>query len=750
MNHFVIKATTMKSKISEFNDTYRFQYHINKKNIPIQLFIDSRDILHMILGIKALTDNSSFNEQELASEEILIRGLIFNKWLNNFQVLLPHEDEILYNINRYKSTITAVSTCEEDELWYYMNIITGIKFEELLNKTPTKVYHALKAKNNAQRLYVAKFLLDTLNWKDRLLYLYKNVYTSDNETYKYDSFINSDLFITLMQKGFLKLRPNSKEANIVDSLVLCTIKKKLENYRFDNTSNKLPVFYDSTGLFRQIISLTKLKEEFSFKYDDKNSISVIQGNDFFLLQAILREIEKSCPLISKSNRDDFEKLNFLIQKLNIKIEALQKMDITYLKELKEFIRTKFIKVFWINEKYESTVFIKKLKDKLNKKEVIKKVDDDLLSITSDIKNRVSQYSFFRNIFSSLFYSYKFIQEIFTENISNYYNTGDKLDIFKDYGLTRFSIYSKDCNELQVLIDDMFSNKSQKGIVYSAQLSKIGQYLSLGYTDPENVDQADLIIGIALLWILGKSDLIIEILTKLDYKYSYYCLAFFHAASLIKIKDGPENIDEIEKILNTVNSSHSSKYSFDNNYKTAIAASYIYYHMWEKNSETNFRKNLAISDIKYEPIKEDRFIVAAIKYAQIAITYLEKDQKFKMKEYRKNKYYYIINNYVYYITMGGGNEEFDSLEKYICELEELYTNYPQNWQYRFDDTLSLYYLRLALSVNNNKKLSREYLKLSSKYSEKAKKMVLTIEDKKIIEQTSHKINESIAKLNGNAT
>lgn len=735
----------MKIEITEFNDIYRFQNYINKIGTPIQLYLDSRDILHMILGIKALTTHNLFDSKELYSEEILIRGLIFNKWLGSFEVLLPHEDEILYNINRFKSTIDDVNEEEAGEIWYNVTQITGIKFEDLLDKKPIDVYNILKSKNNAQQVYVAKYLLEKPNWKERIQYLYNNVYSSDPEIPDFNTCLHTKLFNTLMDKGFFKQRPHSKEANIVDSLVLCSIKNKLEKYKNNQINNKLPVFYDSTGLFRKVIKIAKLEEEFYYKYDGQNFISVLQGNDFFLLLSVLKELDKSDPIISNESISDYNNLKQVIQKINIKIEELQKIDKIHIEELKQFINTKFIKVFWINEQSDSIEFIENLVKQLKKKEVVEKVNNDLEVLIKDIKERVAQYSIFRELFSSLYFSYHNIKSIFTEHIENYDKIDSKLDIFKDYGLTRFSINStKNCRELQDLIDDIFTHKENDKNLYTVQLFKIGKSLSQSYSDANNVDQDNLIIGIALLWILGKANLIVEILLKVVYSPTNYCLAFFHAASLLKTKDCPENIEDIEKILNKVNNSNP-KYCFKNNYKTAIAASYIYYHIWEKNCVSNFRKDLDINNFQIDLQNENNYFTLACDYALVAINFLRKDQKFKEKEYRKTKYYYIINNYIYYITMGGSKTKFDNLINYINEIKEIYTNYPQYWQYRFDDTLSLYYLRLAVTLENNVALAKEYLKTALNWSNKAEKLVLLLEDKKIIEQTRMKIIESMAKL-----
>ena len=100
-------------------------------------------------------------------------------------------------------------------------------------------------------------------------------------------------------------------------------------------------------------------------------------------------------------------------------------------------------------------------------------------------------------------------------------------------------------------------------------------------------------------------------------------------------------------------------------------------------------------------------------------------------------------------MGCNKTKFSELKKYVSVLENIKPVDQKYWQYRFDDTLSLYYLRNAQNVKaKNQELAKNYLDRAKEHSQRASEKVLSLEDENIIKTTLGKINEAVANLSTN--
>ncbi len=211
----------MYKNFSSLIQTYLFQYHLKKNSIEKDLFIDSRDFLYMIAGIRALSKGVKFSETEFKSKNVLIHSLIFQKWILNLKLLLPHEDEVLYNLKKFKKFLSEeVDDDQIHEVYFHIKEILGISLEEIYKEKPNKILKKLSSENNL--VYKARYLLGIPGWKARLKYLVKEgIYNSDDEKYSFDKFSKTPLFNNLLHNGFSIERKEGEDSNIVDAFVLC-------------------------------------------------------------------------------------------------------------------------------------------------------------------------------------------------------------------------------------------------------------------------------------------------------------------------------------------------------------------------------------------------------------------------------------------------------------------------------------------------------------------------------------------------
>jgi len=87
-----------------------------------------------------------------------------------------------------------------------------------------------------------------------------------------------------------------------------------------------------------------------------------------------------------------------------------------------------------------------------------------------------------------------------------------------------------------------------------------------------------------------------------------------------------------------------------------------------------------------------------------------------KHYRKRKYYYVINQIIYYNTIGSERVKFEKVEQYLWELISI-QQVPYLWQGRFWDTFGWYYLRKAIINKNDPDKFKRFLEKSKLNNEK---------------------------------
>jgi hypothetical protein len=117
-------------------------------------------------------------------------------------------------------------------------------------------------------------------------------------------------------------------------------------------------------------------------------------------------------------------------------------------------------------------------------------------------------------------------------------------------------------------------------------------------------------------------------------------------------------------------------------------------------------------------------------ADKAIEILTSDpQDDSQDKYKKAKYYYILNNRIYFITMGADDERFFKINRDVSKLEALEHGHPELWEYRFHDTLALYYTRRATvaRTKDNRQKFDSYIEDAKDQINKGIDTVYSVED-----------------------
>jgi len=286
-------------------------------------------------------------------------------------------------------------------------------------------------------------------------------------------------------------------------------------------------------------------------------------------------------------------------------------------------------------------------------------------------------------------SFDDIDNFINKHISN---NIEEFDVFIDFGLTRFSLLK--CKEIQTLINDLIRSRKEDKNSQQYHLLKSNIIKTLIHSLRDVETRADdLIIPISVFWVFEEFKLIHRILAtlNLDYK-NLYQLAIIHAASIARMNTNTEKSYEILECI-------ISKYKRLINYKPYIGISYVYYHLWKNKYKPIISKNN--SDYNYSNSSE---ILKAMDYNDQAYFWLKKNKDKSVKkeilENRNRKYYYSLNNRIYFKS----RSEFKyNIEQYHSEIATLEISYNDGkgiyWQPRFAHTLALAYYRASFNLES---------------------------------------------------
>lgn len=681
-----------------------------KKDVKISIYFDNSVIRSMILGIAGIESSYRIDKQKFDSPELLVQSLAYFGMIKNVNLLPPHQDELVDFLSKkyLLPDLTRLGVKDViNDLLYSVELNDIDKLKEL--KESGKIADYLSQfKHKSVELFKLNYLLKDLRWNERLKKILSfskdSIVSIDNSTYDLNKSISSKIFKQL-NKEFDKERTNKSKNNFRDALSLTLIKELLEEFKSNKKS--IPIFYASTSLIRNVRKNKILLKEFDIQVTVKKNtftINVLRDSYFFILDSLFQMIgtdEVPAALFQQIQylKSKFQKGEFddIYSRSNIETE---------IEEL--IFRDKFFLEFWFQRI-----------ERENISETIKEiVSFDFLKSDRSVSALVEKdRRLFTNKLSENLNKLKLIEEIwvaideFKEEVDNIFKRRNRVDVFTDLGLTRFSLIR--CNEIQEITNFILQYKPEieNDDLHSVK-TRLISYIINGVYEKK---YEDLIVGISVLWVFNKHDLIIKILDNLNYQYgSYYQLALLHAAAIYPANHCDEEV--VKKILNMYEKKHPEHL----NYKLWIGAGFIYYHIWKRNSGEFLIPEEGIKNSK----SNNHYIYQAIEKTEKAYLWLKsnRDRDKEKKEYRSRKYYYALNNLLYFKVRVSNSDDYESWEVYADELKHCKDIYKKlYWQSRFDHTLAIYEYRMFMvKLTSEERKIKQHLTNAGKYINEALK------------------------------
>jgi len=697
-----------------------------KHNTQYIFFIDCFDLIDLLKGVKRFSEDNE-RRDNISNPRTLTYNLLLNGWIDNIHLLPTHQTEF-FDLMYLDFGIRNphINDTDIDSLIAEYEVDASTEPEEDYNKFITRVVEKAVDRFNIFGLSREN------NWQKRLKRLVdqKILQLKDYDLRQVIKLVPTENFRKI-KLATDKVRPRStrNKSNFNDALALTYLSTLID-------ANKVPVLLDSKGFYTKIVNRANLKHKFSYEIPSNNGssnppVSIIRDAAYFVLKSIfdcplekLNVINKKFPkyyLLLESGTSkkvisiDHVLKSKRIENFFLEDSKLEKIYNNYKVEFQEYLENEFFNKVWLSS-YEDSSFRKFLSDHytyqkqdvINKTEVINAYKKSFIETYTKVKKESEILSALTSVWSDL-------NNLTVSKIIS--NSDDiPLHALMSFGSFRFSLpFNKhlSVDEINAEIDDLLFEDGLTGnkVTKNYAIHKIIKLLFDGIND--NCLHS-LSVAVAVLWSLGRYKSLNKIFSYYykGKKYPYYAFPFIHSAALLQITTLQHNRSKVLEIINGIDTK-----GLDENYKYLIGKSFVANCLWQAEFKDTFSAVL-------HPINHNNiFFASSDENVSAAIDYLRQNG-YQKNEWKKMLYIYALNLKIYIITEGGNQQEFLKLESLIDIFKRAENDFPVYWQYRYDDTIARYNLRLALNYYNERNIEgfTRYLERASNRIDRAMEFV----------------------------
>lgn len=720
----------------------------NEKPFRREVYFDTTDIIQLIQGALSIY-TYRFDQQAFHAPSALVSALAFAKWLGPIHILAPHQDELINNLT--KESHLFPSAYQFDSSSVATDILEQLGLGELAKPVEKEAKldfrrYGKKLKDNARSLFKLNHLLNHYFWTSRYKYLFDDkdpLILIDNNSYDIKEVTQTKLFRAL-REAFDEARNTLKQNNIIDALAFCQLQEKLNAYKDNPKESPLPIFYLSRGGTAKAIKkvMARRKEWFTYEHNGL-TIPIVRDADFFILDAVFS------PDNQISDLDQFlRKIKDIKDTLQIEFDRYQVIKKVmgkdnydeFSQKINEVVDVEFFSKFWLEENnYQNLNRILKeyVKQDIGiNKGLVKYVKEEkqriLISIRESIRknNNYDKFVFLSKVIEDL-------QKIESVIKDSDLSTNQDFDIFRDFALIRFSIDADSCRDkIETTVKNLINavNHEERSKFDQIIVDIASSLIGSAFEKQDN----NTLINLGVLWVFKQYSLINKVCDHFNENYLQYQSALLHGASIF-----PSQEKKVNKVLNICRC--IEKKPEGKKYKARIGLSYIYYQIWYELSGYPILLEFYSEQRRKQILDSQnfRFIEKAIEHISHAHDWLaDNREKEEGKMFsRSRKYYYSINNLLYFHTQATKAELFNgpNIEELADTLENVLFD-PNYKQPRFSDTLAVYYLRKALIalneeafnkyINDSLEHNARAIDYSMDSSEKYKRLNRKIEEAKL--------------------
>lgn len=675
-----------KIPVERITEIFLEQYYVEllrEKGYKIDTYFDTHDVYSLVQGYWSLENQYGVIDEkkiELNDTSFLLKGLAYFQKIKNLKVFKPHYLEITRLLEKdHCFPARPIPNYLIEKLFETLQLGDLNVFRVNYNTEDRRIRSYLqKTVRRSKNLFKAHYIFVEPDWTLRAKYLLSDdnsLIKTDNNSYDLNDIISSDLFSRLFDK-LNKRRGIRKINNFRDALSLCMLNKAAKS-----NSHVIPFFLATSETIMEIASDEEFSDDFILEFDSFR-LNLIKSQEFFLFDIIFTNDHGVSETLFLKLNELKEKRRLFYQQGNNEefLKALQK-------DISDFVNQEFFDILKELGKTdlnfdESVSKLIDFQKTIRSEKVQEKIEQERTEIVNKLKRSIYDLEFFEKIWNEV------------DKIDHFefnkilLNTTDDIDIFKDAGLTRFSIpQGRMQDRIRQIWDTILYEQAEENHVFVKAKTEIVSCLFDGLKE---LNYELLTIGCSLMYVFRSYDLIADLLMRLDFNYGpNYCLAGIHAAALCK-SNHPNKKESVDKILTCFT---SEKDLFENRCKRWILVAFIQFRLWESERNPHFKIDITPKEFENDLYKYSK---DAIDLAQRALDWLKDNRNLVPKSVvtRNINYLYSLNIYVYYVSRSAPADQFlsGSFELIVEELQQARDTTWKYWQSTYDHTLSTYYFR----------------------------------------------------------
>lgn len=684
-------------------NSYVLDLKLKERGVEIATYFDTSIIRNAVLGMDALYDDfNKLNKKKFNHINTLVNCLASSGWLKEILILPPHQAEFLTLMNIEFGILETKNI--EDKIHDFLieaNIYDElygekITIEKLSNSELTDFVK--KQAGKATTFFKAIQSIRYGDWRSRLLHIKeKKIVKIDYQKFNFKNIIGTEI-LPIIKNILDQVREGLTTNNFADAVAIKILIDFLDDFK-KGYANIFPIFFDSTGLFYNVIRKAGLEESLSIVGPEGKKINVLRNADYFVFKCSFnpQNYENNTPPQKGNFSWTYENLISLRDKLHEVIRTKDYMSLEIMGEtsffgkplfkiIEELKKFTFLENVWLKYLAEQEI-TEILKDiaLITLDEKFKKKVDELISETQiTLENNVREYKWIAYLWKKF--------ESSSENLrkqigSEYIKT---LDVFRDFALMRFDF---DVASTKIINETFQSLISDIDIVRKDVINKIINMICDIFLDYSEDKLSYLSVVLALLWTCEIDPTLIRIVNKIK-KIHHYSIRIVYAAAIFRQR---KKIDKGKKELNRLLLEFEATRKLKKKANIAVGIAYLFFHLWQSKGYRPKWRYHKENNHEYNEKEFKSLIENAMKYAIHAYKILPENTIKKV---------YALNQYVYYVVEGGTDKQFNERHQFAQEL----ANYKQNfelWSFRYDDTLARYFHRCAKLASNQEKQKINY-------------------------------------------
>jgi hypothetical protein len=701
-------------------------YELEQEGIEVNLYFDTLDVKHTVLGIQAFYYAGGFDEPKVQTafqtreggplrDRTLVLCLAFSGRLGKINLLPPHQSEFLdllnkefhvdYNVpssqlvRQFLQAISRTESIKKD-----MAELRELSSQKDVSDEQAIQFareHAGKHAASAMHFYKIIQLIRGVTWKERMRSLHKEVLELKPYDIDYDEIIRRKEF-GIFYESFKSKREQRWSSNFADAIALTILVDQVEKI---NKSNQGPVprFFVShptgaTTLFPDVLRDTGLEQSLRYlgsgKRDKNGGSTVFREADYFVFKSTFQPENR---VTSPEDKNGFttpqelyelrDKIAKILEPPSLLTPASMDEIVVSGKALKQVIgdlnTLLFFKNVWLpSSKQDVELVLEDLKraaEELESEEFKHTVNERIEECRVSLVENVREYEKLKLLWRRMEEAAKYLEMRWRERIPY------RMDYFRDFGLLRFSFPDSANSRIHDVLDELLNGTIEDeratytNIVtscYLAQLESPEQIIT-------DIQLTDLVAAAAVFWVAKMYEQLVDLLSKIT-PLPHYSLELTYAAALFEMHQDNE---EGPKMLHLLEERHHETNDSRERADLAVGLAYLKFHLWKKLGYG------PVWDRTGNQYKTDDYGAALVNKA----IHLAFEAWKTVGEWDKKKEIYALNQYLYYLVSEGDKDKIQEIHSAAGDLlGKRRVSVSELWQHRFDDSLAHYHHWLALS------------------------------------------------------